>query len=89
LISIEGFFGLHKKLADTADTETIVRGLDLALDLNPVFPYHITVLFGISVFVVNVPAQEFEEFVDEIGPGLGLIVMFSLILFDIVFKKID
>ena len=57
-----------------ADAETIIRGLGGIADLDGVLVDDVLVGFGEAVRVVDVPAEAFEERVDELDTALGLVV---------------
>src|SRR5690606_4252528 len=54
-------FGLDEELAHTADPEAVVRSSRLAPDLQGILVDDVFVGFCVPAFIVNVPAERFEE----------------------------
>jgi len=69
-----GFLGLDEELADPADAEAVIGGLGRPADLDRVLVDDVLVGLGVALLVVDVPAEGFEERVDELAADLGLVV---------------
>ena len=50
---------------------------------------NVFVCLGIALFVVYVPAQDFEKRVNELPPKLGLVVLAGAVCLAVIFKSPD
>ena len=73
------FFALDEEFACSADAEAQVRGFGGAADFNGILVDDVLVSLGIALLVVDIPAQGFEERVNELGADLGLIIFAGLV----------
>lgn len=74
-----GFLGLDEELPGPADPEAVVGGLGGPADLDRVLGDDVLVGLGVTLLVIDVPAQGLEEGVDELGADVGFLVTGSLI----------
>ena len=87
---VDGWFlCFEKKLANSADAEAVIRGLGSTADLYGIFVYDVLVGLGVASYVRYVPAQFFEERVDEFSAKLGLIILLRTVGVDVAVKRLD
>ena len=84
-----GLLGLDEELARAADAEAVVGRLGAAADLDGVLVHHVLVGLGVAPLVVHVPAQGFEERVDELDPGQGLVILAALVAVQVGAEAVD
>jgi len=85
---MDGFFA-SRKLAGTADTEAVIRGLGNATDLDGVFMDNVLIGFGIALSVGYIPAQFLEKRVYEFTAHLGFVVVAFFVRFQIIIERFD
>ena len=84
-----GLLCFQKKFACTADTKTIVRSLCDTADLNGIFVNNVFVRFGITLLVIDIPAKECEQRVNELASYLRFIVLAGFIRFTMRIKTLN
>ena len=70
-----GLLGFEEELARAADAEAVVRGFGGLADFDGVFVDDVLVGLGVALLVVHVPAEGFEERVEELAAELGFVVV--------------
>ena len=58
-------FGFEEEFVDAADTEAVVRRLADATDADSIFMNDILLGLGVPQFVVDIPAQGYEEGIEK------------------------
>src|SRR5262249_55043995 len=83
------FLGFEKELLGAADPKTVVGGFGHPADFDCVFVNDILIGFGIALDIVHVPAEAFEERIDEFLAQLGFVVMAGFVGLGIVLETLD
>ena len=75
LMTDRGLLGFEEELARAADLKAVVGGLDGAADADGILVDDILVGFGVALFVVDVPAEGFEQGIKKLLPKPRFIVV--------------
>src|SRR6266496_5626025 len=84
-----GLFGFEEKLSRAADAEAVVRRFGRLTNFDGVFVKNVFVGFGVALFVINIPAESFEERVEKLAAGLSFVVVARLVGVAIAVKAIN
>ena len=79
----------EEELPGASDAEAVVRGLGRAADLDRVLVDDIFVRLGVPSLVVDVPAEQLEHRVDELGPDLCLVVRSGFVRREVAIEPFD
>jgi hypothetical protein len=72
-------FGLQKEFARTAYPEAVIGRVHVALDPDGVLVDDVLVRLGVSIAIVDVPAQGLEKRIDEFEPDLGFVIASGMV----------
>ena len=84
-----GFFGLDEEFAGAADAEAVVGGAGGVFGAEGVLVDDVLVGFGISGAIGDIPAEGFEEGIEELLAELGFIVYGGVVGFFVFAKAMD
>jgi hypothetical protein len=87
-----GLFCFYKEFPRSPNSETIIWRFGSSTDLDLVFMDYILIRFCITLFVVHIPPEGFEERVNELQAYLGLVILPRSVILEIkteAFNQID
>lgn len=79
-----GFLALKKEFASATDSKAVVRRFGEAADLERISVDYVFVSVGVSRVIINVPAEGFDERVQELTAKLGFVVPTGIIVLQMV-----
>ena len=86
VLDVDGrLLGFQKELARAADPETVIR----CADLDRVFVDNIFVRLSMAGLVGDVPAESFEERIDELLSNLGLVVSLTAVRLGVLLESLN
>lgn len=89
-LEIDGrLLGFQEELAGAADPEAVVGGLVSTAYPDGIFVDHLPVGLGVTLLVVDIPAQRLEERVNEITAQRGFFVVTGAVGFQVAVKPLD
>jgi hypothetical protein len=84
-----GLFGFEKEFARAADAEAVVGSFGGFADFDGVLVDDVFVGFGVALFVIDVPAERFEERVKKFAAELCFVVLTGFVGVELLFETGD
>ena len=80
---------LYEEFYGFADAEGVIRCLGRSADLDRILVHKVLVRLGVARFVVHVPAEGLEEWIDEFQPDLSFVVLTGAVGISITLEPFD
>ncbi len=84
-----GFFGFDEEFPRAADAKAVVGRLVAAADFDGVLVDDVLVGLGVAPGVVHVPAEGFEEWIDEFLTEASFVVASGAVVFFVELEALD